>query len=64
MSQEEPYPSRLVHAHKCSSCGRFSLPEQLSSRDSVRGLYECPFCHSCEALNVQIVFATEVDGQS
>ena len=64
MSQEERDPSRLVHAHKCSSCGRFSLPEQFSSRDSVRGLYECPFCHYCEALNVQIVSATEVDGQS
>ncbi len=54
----------LVHVHQCPSCRRFSLPEQFSARDSVRGLYECPFCHQSEALNVQIVSRSELEALS
>ena len=54
----------LVHVHQCSACKRLGLPDQFSARDNVRGLYECPFCHSTEALNVQIVARAEVEKQS
>ena len=64
MDRDETSASDLIHVHLCSSCGRFSLPEQFSSRDNVRGLYECPFCRWTEALNVQVVSRTEVDKRS
>ena len=64
MSNAEHNEVDLVHVYQCSACGRFSLPERFSSRDNVRGLYECPFCHSSEAINVQVVPRSVVDSQS
>ena len=54
----------LVHVHQCSACKRFGLPGQFSARDNLRGLYECPFYQSIEALNVQIVPRAEIEKQS
>ena len=59
---EDSLPN-LVNVHQCSSCGHYTFPEHFSARDNVRGLYECPVCHLSEALNVQIVDRTEVEGQ-
>jgi hypothetical protein len=64
MSESEPVGEVLVHVHQCSSCGRYSAPEDFSARDNVRGLFECPFCHSSEALNVLVVSRSEVERQS
>jgi hypothetical protein len=64
MNHGEPVVNDLVHVHQCLACGRYSLPEDFSARDTVRGLFECPFCHSCGALNVQIVRRFEVDRKS
>jgi hypothetical protein len=64
MSNAEHNEVDLVDLHQCSSCGCFSPPERFSSRDNVRGLYECPFCHSSEALNVRVVPRSVVDSQS
>jgi len=63
-NREGEVKAGFVHVHKCSSCGHLSLPEQFSARDMVRGLYECPFCHSSESLNVQIVTRSEIERQS
>ena len=63
-NQSQDGEKELVHVHQCSACKRFVLPDQFSARDNVRGLYECPFCHSTEALNVQIVSRAELEDQS
>jgi hypothetical protein len=64
MNYKETHGTELVHVHQCSACKRFSLPEQFSARDNVTGLYECPFCHLAQALNVQVVPRAEVENQS
>jgi hypothetical protein len=64
MNHDEQPPQSLIHVHQCSSCGRFSLPEQFSARETVRGLYECPFCHLSEPLNVRVVSRSKLEGQS
>ena len=54
----------LAHVHQCTVCGGLCSPEQFSARDNIRGLYECPFCHTAEALNVVIVSLEEFEQQS
>ena len=61
MNQDETDKAELVHTHQCSSCGRLSPPEHFSSRDNIRGVYECPFCRFSESLNVKIVRRTELE---
>jgi hypothetical protein len=55
---------RLLHVHHCSSCGRHVRPEKFSSRDTMRGIFECLFCHHTEPLNVQIVSMTLIEEES
>ena len=64
LQNKQDSPEELVHVHECSYCGRFSFPEEFSSRDNVTGLYECPNCQATEALNVKIVRRMEVDRRS
>ena len=64
MTQRGDAEPDLVHVHQCSSCGRLSLPEQFSARDSVRGVYECPFCDVSEALNFRIVSRLDLESES
>ncbi len=45
----------LVHAHQCKACDLFSDSEQMHGRETLRGIFECPYCHHKGALNVKIV---------
>ncbi len=64
MEPDEITAPKLVHVHECSSCGRLGVPEQFSARDNVIGLFECPFCHSFQTLNIKIVSQLELENQS
>jgi DNA-directed RNA polymerase subunit RPC12/RpoP len=60
MLETDEGSSNPVSVHRCSKCNRAILPEQFTARDTVRGIYECPYCHSSEPLNLQIVPRSEV----
>jgi predicted RNA-binding Zn-ribbon protein involved in translation (DUF1610 family) len=47
--------SNLTHVHRCTACGARTRRSQLSSRDTLIGLYECPACGSKGPLNIEIV---------
>jgi predicted RNA-binding Zn-ribbon protein involved in translation (DUF1610 family) len=56
MSTEEARgASNLTHVHRCIACGARTRRSQLSSRDTLLGLYECPACGSKGPLNIEIV---------
>jgi DNA-directed RNA polymerase subunit RPC12/RpoP len=44
----------LTHVHRCISCGARTRRSQLSGRDALLGLYECPACGNKGPLNVEI----------
>ena len=64
MSQDANAQQELIHVHQCTVCGHLSVPERFSSRENVQGLFECPSCHFCGALNVQIVPRSELEQES
>lgn len=45
----------LVHAHQCEACYLFSDSEQMHGRETLRGIFECPYCHHKGALNVKVI---------
>jgi hypothetical protein len=45
----------LTHVHRFIACGARTPRAQLSGRDTLLGLYECPACGSKGPLNVEIV---------
>ena len=47
--------SNLTHVHRCIACGSRTRRSQLSGRDTLLGLYECPACGSKSPLNIEIV---------
>ena len=47
--------SNLTHVHRCIACGARTRRSQLSSRDTLLGLFECSVCGSKGPLNIEIV---------
>lgn len=55
--------SNLTHVHRCIACGARTRRSQLSSRDTLLGLYECPACGSKGPLNIEVVDESLLSGQ-